>query len=391
MRNNLTPEQIRKRLAELEILEKKEKTKLEKLRKKLEVLDVLENKEKKKLEILRQKKIQEEKKIAEKNAAKKTPKKRLITWNIMKNLAGVWLIAVLMGWDQKILKSKGENTTKEEAKKEIILLDKKNKIIETKDTTLEINRSENKPIEKTPVVQEKKKTPVSTIKKTVNVNTTTEDEVFRIIETVQLDSKNNTNINDRYTDRKSLSSANQNIVKAIYKNITNIENKDQIKTIIDGLDKDILLWLNDICIKKSYLLKKAGKIQELEKMRVITQQIMTRKNEIINSSKTIQTVERIKEIQKAISKYTIDPIGFTIEKIAWDKVFEYNSNQNKSLIERVTAINFTIKHNGKALGTIRFDTNGNLITKYIFKDNQTYTVSQNRTTIKITEGYLVNN
>ena len=52
MRNNLTPEQIRKRLAELEILEKKEKTKLEKLRKKLEVLDVLENKEKKKLEIL---------------------------------------------------------------------------------------------------------------------------------------------------------------------------------------------------------------------------------------------------------------------------------------------------------------------------------------------------
>lgn len=79
MRNNLTPEQIRKRLAELEILEKKEKTKLEKLRKKLEVLDVLENKEKKKLEILRQKKIQEEKKIAEKNAAKKTPKKRLIT------------------------------------------------------------------------------------------------------------------------------------------------------------------------------------------------------------------------------------------------------------------------------------------------------------------------
>ena len=106
---------------------------------------------------------------------------------------------------------------------------------------MEINRSENKPIEKTPVVQEKKKTPVSTIKKTVNVNTTTEDEVFRIIETVQLDSKNNTNINDRYTDRKSLSSAKQNIVKAIYKNITNIENKDQIKTIIDGLDKDILL------------------------------------------------------------------------------------------------------------------------------------------------------
>ncbi|MEI6118544.1 MAG: hypothetical protein WCP92_04915 [bacterium] len=71
---------------------------------------------------------------------------------------------------------------------------------------------------------------------------TGEDEVFTIIETIQPDpNDDNRNMNDRYTDWKSLSKADQNTVKSVYKNITTTDDKKTINTIIDGLDKKILL------------------------------------------------------------------------------------------------------------------------------------------------------
>jgi len=124
---------------------------------------------------------------------------------------------------------------------------------------------------------------------------------------------------------------------------------------------------------------------------VITQLLVDKQDQLIKNTKTVQTVEKIKEVQNMISTYTIEPQGFTIEKAIGDKVFEYNGDESKPLIERVTAINFTVKNNGKEIGTIGFDLKGKVITQYLSKNNQTYTVSQNRTTIKLTEGYLVSN
>jgi isoaspartyl peptidase/L-asparaginase-like protein (Ntn-hydrolase superfamily) len=126
-------------------------------------------------------------------------------------------------------------------------------------------------------------------------------------------------------------------------------------------------------------------------MRVITQEIMTKKNEIVSTSKGAQTVETIKNIQKMINQYTIQPNTFTIEKAKGERVFDYSGDESKSLMERVKAINFTIKKNGKELGIISFDITGKLITQYITKDSQTYTISQNWTTIQVTEGYVVSN
>ncbi|MEI6118543.1 MAG: hypothetical protein WCP92_04910 [bacterium] len=126
-------------------------------------------------------------------------------------------------------------------------------------------------------------------------------------------------------------------------------------------------------------------------MMVITQLLVDKQDQLIKSTKTVQTVEKIKEVQNMISTYTVEPKGFTIEKATGDKVFEYSSDESKPLIERVTAINFTVQHNGKEIGTIGFDLKGKVITQYLSKNNQTYTISQNRTTIKLTEGYLVSN
>ena len=70
-------------------------------------------------------------------------------------------------------------------------------------------------------------------------------------------------------------------------------------------------------------------------MRVITQQIMTKKNEIISTSKSAQTIETIRNIQKMVSAYTIQPKIFSIEKAKGEKVFDYSDEEEKPLMERV--------------------------------------------------------
>ena len=393
MQNKLTTEELTKRLKELDILENKEKTELNTLHEKLGKLDILENKEKEKLENLKKQQEKEIKKTFERIQPKKTEteKKYSPKRTLVNSMATLWL-ATLLGFSaQKVGILDNKKQDKEEIKKEIIIADEWKKIetISHNDTAV-VDRNTGKLVE-TPIVKEKT-TPISTTKKTVNINNTAEDEVFTSIETIQPDPNDNSkNTNDRYSDRKSLSWSEKSTVKAIYKNITTTQDKTKIAAIIDELDIRILLWLNDICIKKSFLLKKAGKTQELEKMRVITQQIMTKKNEIVSTSKGAQTVETIKNIQKMINQYTIQPNTFTIEKTKGERVFDYSGDESKSLMERVKAINFTIKKNGKELGIISFDVTGKLLTQYIIKDSQTYTISQNRTTIQVTEGYVVSN
>ncbi|MEI6118545.1 MAG: hypothetical protein WCP92_04920 [bacterium] len=91
MQEKNTTQAMEKRLAELEILEKKENIKLKNLQKKLEVLHILENQEKTKLNTLLQKKQQEEKQ-SEKNL-----KKSSITNKIIKTMTTAALITLLLG------------------------------------------------------------------------------------------------------------------------------------------------------------------------------------------------------------------------------------------------------------------------------------------------------
>ncbi|MCX6824527.1 MAG: hypothetical protein NT085_05400 [candidate division SR1 bacterium] len=277
MQNKPTKQEMKKRLAELEFLEKKEHEKLEKLHKNLELLYAIEDSETKKLKILLQKKAQQKQKQSEKNTSKDVIKKSSITNKIIKVMTAAALITLLIAGGQQMIKSNGKDTYKKEEKKEISVPEKK--ITQTKDTTMKINENKKQPEEKKIVI---------TPQKTVTDKYTGEDEVFTTIETIQSDpNDNNRNMNDRYTYWKSLSKVDQNTVKAIYINITSIDEKAKINAIINGLDKKILLGLYDICVKKSFILKKQGHDTQLKKMMVITQILVGKQDELLKNTKTI--------------------------------------------------------------------------------------------------------
>ena len=158
------------------------------------------------------------------------------------------------------------------------------KTVETDNNKIiEISQEKNAPTP-IPTTNETKKSSTPTPRHTTTISNATNDDVFEIIETIQIDPKDNTNINDRYTNRNSLSEAEKNTVRSVYANIQTIQKKSERQTTIRHLDKKILMGLYDICVKKSFILKKEGKQKELDNMRTITQLIVERQNELINES-----------------------------------------------------------------------------------------------------------
>ena len=107
------------------------------------------------------------------------------------------------------------------------------------------------------------------------------DEVFTIIEIS--DPKEKPGFWD---DRRKLGETDKNTVKEIYQKIMDADKEEaKIKTIIDGLDEKVLLWLKDILTKKIYLLKEAHNDKDLEWFRTMAQMTVTRRNELITQNK----------------------------------------------------------------------------------------------------------
>lgn len=200
----------------------------------------------------------------------------------------------------------------------------------------------------------------------------TQDEVFGLIE--QPDPKIDPN---RYANRMALTPTEKQTVKDIYIKVMGTTNKEEIIAIINNINNiKITRGLRDILVKKTYLLQKKG--VEVKHLQIIGKQNVTRERAIIDQDIT-KTREKIKN-------YNIEPGTFDILFTPWtEEARDLNTK------EGTIQIYFVIQHNEKNIGKISFDTDGNLLTNTLQKNNIEYELSQNGTNIQITEGYLAEN
>lgn len=266
-------EQIQREFQELDVLEIQEKDKLQRLQKAAEILDALDDQETRKL-----KKLQQKKNETAKNQQEKTHEPKTI---LASKIAKRGLLTTLVLNSPSIGQSETHSQNKENDTNKITKVEERKTAETNKSKTIEINQENKKPAI-TPTANGETKLSTPTPRHTATIINTANDDVFEIIETIQIDPKDNTNINDRYTNRNNLSETDKNTVKKTYTTITTTKEKSEIQTMIRQLDKKIMMGLYDICVKKSFILKKEGKQKELEKMRTITQLIVERQNEMIN-------------------------------------------------------------------------------------------------------------
>ena len=186
-----------------------------------------------------------------------------------------------MTGDQKPVQINTKKDNHDEIKKEIIISEpEKNSSTEKNNTAVTVDRN----TEKT-VIEEKTESPVSSkVIKKINKKTkkiftenTGEDDVFTIIE------RPDPNIDpNMYGNRKTLSIADKNTVKNVYKRLLLTDNELSAENIIKNLDKSILQGLRDILVKKIVLLKKTGR--DVRRLQTIAKMTVTRENEMITEN-----------------------------------------------------------------------------------------------------------
>lgn len=349
-------EKIQRKLQELDILEIKEKNKLKRLQNELEILDVLENKENIRLKKLQQ----QEKKTTNKEKQKKIPQSKT---RLASKIAKRGLLTALVLHSPSIGQSETRHQSKENEKKEIILVKEWKKAETNKIKAEEIDRNKNKTITMIQTAEETN-AQIPNIKPTTTVSNTREDDVFTIIDIPDPEIDPN-----RYSNRQALSSSEREIVKDIYKQAMASKTQQEIYAVINQINSiKITRGLRDVLVKKTMLMKKKWKnVQHLQSIGQIN---VSREEALI--------VQSINATQIIVGWYTTSPSNFIIQPIAG-----FDNASNLDYKQATIKVNFSLKQNGNTLGIISFDATGKLLTTQINTDDMTYTISQNGKNIEI--------
>ncbi len=369
-------EQLYKELEKTRILEKQQSEKVAKLRKELEIIKILEAKQEEKVE-----KLHEEKKN-KKEKSKKKSKKILSKRAKSIGIAATILAGVVFTQPPNMMKSKKININDEEQKKEIIkektkpksdtitLKNKTEKIIVQEDSIQQQNMAEK---ESAKPKEEQKNTQLIIQHTTEKINEDfSQDKVFVLIE------KPDPNIDpNRYSSWMALTEKEKEIVKNIYQQAMKAKDKTEVEKVINQIQSlKIIRGLRDILVKKIYMHQKQKK--DITHLQMIGK---------INIYRELALIDQwVAKTENLVAKYTTDPSNFTIANIQWTSHAEYLDNAASTI-----KVYFIVQYWGKDIGKISFDTNGHLLTKSLKSDNITYNLSQNGSTILITEEYRANN
>ncbi len=365
-------EQLRKELEKTRILEKQQSEKVAKLKNELELIKVLEAKQEEKV-----KKLHKEKKD-KKEKNKKGVKKSVMPIGIAAaTLAGILFTQTPSTGDPKETninhKEQQKNITKEATKQE----NKSEKTIaredaiQQQDTIQQQNTTTNKEIIKPKEEQKKTQPIIQHTTEKINEDFS-QDEVFVLIE------KQDPNIDqNRYSSWMALTEKEKGIVKDIYEKAMKAKDKTEVEKVINQIQSlKIVRGLRDVLVKKTYIQQKKKK--DITHLQTIGK---------INVYRELALIDQlVAKTENIVSKYTTDPSNFTIANIQGTLHAEYLDNAASTI-----KVYFMIQDWWKNIGKISFDTNGNLLTKSLKSENITYSLSQNGSTIFISEGYIANN
>lgn len=240
------------------------------------------------------------------------------------------------------------------------------------DATNIIDRSKKKPAEnineEEKEVMHNSETWTVQQQETTNIHTKKEDDIFVIIDTYD------PNVDPKmYSDWKALSSWERIIVKWIYEQLTHTQDQQQQLNIVNEIsDLRILRWLRDVLIKKIIVMEKKKKNNQ--QVQTISKMTVRREYQIIEQS--------IINTQNMIMKYTIQPSDFSLVKISG--LDNANNIPNGGI-----QVNFMLVKNNENIGVIGFTNKWNLITQTLKYMGNSYTISQNETSINITENQLI--
>lgn len=195
-----------------------------------------------------------------------------------------------------------------------------------------------------------------------------QDEVFTTIDNLDPQIDSNT-----YSNRIVLTPEEKEIVKDLYQEIIILTNEAEITAKLNEInDMKIIRGLWDVVTKKIDMLEKKG--ENIEHLKTISKMDIQRIDTLRG-----QLVEKTENI---VSQYRKDPSNFTITTAP---LKEEDKAQYLNEKESTIQVFFMVQDWGNDIEKISFDTDGNLLTNEITKDDKTYTIAQSENTITIKE------